>query len=306
MAKKRPAKKAAKAKRKTVKTAKRAVKKTAKKAAKKAAKKKVAKKKVAKKKIAKKAAKKAVRKAAKKAARKTVRKKAVKKGAKRTAKKGAKKAVKKAAKKPVRKSATRRARPVAKKAAPKARPPRKPPLRVVQPPPPAAAPVPEPITRPSMPPVGSLAPDFELMDGQGRSHRLSEYAGKRIVLYFYPRDNTPGCTKEACGFRDTLGDFDALNTVVFGVSPDSVDSHKRFAATFSLPFPLLADQDHAVAEQFGAWGEKTRSGHTSVGILRSTFVIDTEGRIEKVFENVKAEGPRTGRVGILARLERFQ
>jgi peroxiredoxin Q/BCP len=134
---------------------------------------------------------------------------------------------------------------------------------------------------------GTMAPDFTLpADGSGEVS-LSDYRGKKIVLYFYPKDNTSGCTKEACGFRDDYSELLAAGAAVLGVSPDSVKSHDGFKAKYSLPFALLSDPDHRVAEMYGAWGEKKMYGRTYEGILRSTFLIDEEGRIFKVFPKVK-------------------
>jgi peroxiredoxin Q/BCP len=154
----------------------------------------------------------------------------------------------------------------------------------------------------TMPQPGEYAPDFELVDGDGAAHRLSDCRGKRVVLYFYPRDNTPGCTKEACGFRDTLADINKHNALVFGVSPDKPESHQRFSEKFNLPFPLLSDPEHAVAEQYGAWGPKNMYGKTVYGIIRSTFIIDADGRIARVFPKVKAEGHERQVLGVLETL----
>ena len=137
---------------------------------------------------------------------------------------------------------------------------------------------------------GDLAPDFELADETGERFRLSAFRGNTVVLYFYPADDTPGCTREACGFRDRYVHFLKANAVVLGVSPDPAESHAAFKEKFSLPFPLLVDEDHAVAERYGAWGEKTWKGETFEGILRSTFVVGPTGRIEKIFRNVDPEG----------------
>ncbi|MBN2446393.1 MAG: thioredoxin-dependent thiol peroxidase [Phycisphaerae bacterium] len=142
----------------------------------------------------------------------------------------------------------------------------------------------------NIPAPGTFAPDFELMDGSGHAHRLSDYQGRRVVVYFYPKDDTPGCTTEACGFRDSHSDYASVNAAVLGISPDSVESHERFAQKFALPFPLLADPEHAVVEQYGAWGAKQMYGNATMGVLRSTFIIGPDGRIEHVFENVKADG----------------
>ena len=134
---------------------------------------------------------------------------------------------------------------------------------------------------------GTMAPDFTLQADGGGEVSLSDYRGKKVVLYFYPKDNTSGCTKEACGFRDDYSDILAAGAAVLGVSPDSVKSHDGFKAKYSLPFALLSDPDHSVAEMYGAWGEKKMYGKTYEGILRSTFLIDEEGRITKVFPKVK-------------------
>lgn len=136
---------------------------------------------------------------------------------------------------------------------------------------------------------GTLAPDFTLPTDGGSEVTLSEYRGKKVVLYFYPKDDTPGCTTEACSFRDAYSEFILAGAVVLGVSPDSVKSHDRFKAKFSLPFALLSDADHHVAEKYGAWGEKKMYGKTTMGIIRSTYVIDEEGRILKVFPRVRPE-----------------
>lgn len=140
------------------------------------------------------------------------------------------------------------------------------------------------------PKTGDFAPDFALPDERAQTHTLSQYRGQRIVLYFYPKDDTPGCTTEACGFRDRLGSFTDCNAIVLGVSPDSVASHQRFVQKYGLNFPLLADEGHRVAEQYGVWVEKKRYGATSMGIARTTFVIGPDGRIEHVFRNVRPDG----------------
>jgi peroxiredoxin Q/BCP len=133
---------------------------------------------------------------------------------------------------------------------------------------------------------GTIAPDFQLQADDGREIRLSDYRGKKVVLYFYPKDNTPGCTTEACSFRDGHSELVAAGAVVLGVSPDSVKSHVNFKTKFDLPFALLSDPDHQVAELYGAWGEKKMYGRTYMGIMRSTFIIDEEGVIVKVFPKV--------------------
>lgn len=137
---------------------------------------------------------------------------------------------------------------------------------------------------------GDLAPDFELPDDAGEPVRLSEYRGQPVVIYFYPEDDTPGCTVQACGFRDDFKAFEELDAVVLGVSPDSVESHRAFKRKFKLPFLLLSDPEKRVMTQFGSWGEKNLYGQNVVGTIRSTFVIDAEGRIAGIFRNVRTEG----------------
>ena len=137
---------------------------------------------------------------------------------------------------------------------------------------------------------GKPAPDFELATDTGERVKLSDYRGQPVVLYFYPKDDTPGCTVEACGFRDSYADFEKRGAVVLGVSPDDVASHVKFKNKFSLPYPLLADPEHEVAEQYGVWGEKKLAGKTYVGVKRSTFVIDADGNVAKVMHNVKPDG----------------
>ena len=137
---------------------------------------------------------------------------------------------------------------------------------------------------------GITAPDFSLADENGAMHRLSDYAGKPVVLYFYPKDDTPGCTTEACGFRDQYADYTEAGIVVLGVSPDSSSSHTKFKTKFNLPFTLLADEDHKVCELYGAWGPKKFMGREYYGVLRTTFLIGPDGKILKVFEGVKPDG----------------
>ena len=134
---------------------------------------------------------------------------------------------------------------------------------------------------------GTAAPDFSLDASGGGTVKLSDYRGQRVVLYFYPKDDTPGCTTEACNFRDDYSEIIAAGAVVLGVSPDSVKSHDKFQQKYELPFPLLSDPDHQVAEIYGAWGEKKMYGRTYMGIIRSTYVIDEEGIIVKVFPKVR-------------------
>jgi peroxiredoxin Q/BCP len=134
---------------------------------------------------------------------------------------------------------------------------------------------------------GGTAPDFELQSDTGETVRLSALRGKPVVLYFYPKDHTSGCTTQACGIRDAWAEFERAGAVVLGVSPDDVASHESFRADYELPFTLLADPDHRVAEQYGVWAEKSRYGRTYMGIVRSTFVIGADGTVEKAMRNVK-------------------
>ncbi|HEV7299425.1 MAG TPA: thioredoxin-dependent thiol peroxidase [Tepidisphaeraceae bacterium] len=143
----------------------------------------------------------------------------------------------------------------------------------------------------NLPTVGSKAPDFTTSSSTGKPISLSDYAGKQaVVLYFYPRADTPGCTKEACGFRDALADYDKAKIAVFGISPDPEKDVTKFAEKFHLNFPLLADEDHAITEKYGVWGEKSMYGKKYMGANRTTFVIDKAGNIAHVFERVKPEG----------------
>jgi len=134
------------------------------------------------------------------------------------------------------------------------------------------------------------APDFELPDETGKLRTLSEFRGQPVVLYFYPKDDTPGCTVEACNFRDDYHIYRENGVTILGVSPDSAKSHTKFIDKFSLPFPLLADEGHKVCDAYGAWGEKKNMGRTYDGVLRTTFLIGPDGTILKVFENVKPAG----------------
>jgi thioredoxin-dependent peroxiredoxin len=138
--------------------------------------------------------------------------------------------------------------------------------------------------------AGDQAPRFTLAADDGRTVRLEDLAGRPVALYFYPKDDTPGCTKEACSFRDAWDDIQATGAVVLGVSPDSRSSHEKFRTKYRLPFPLLSDPDHAVAEAYGAWGEKSMYGRTYEGVLRTTFLIDGAGVVRRVFEKVRPEG----------------
>ncbi len=138
--------------------------------------------------------------------------------------------------------------------------------------------------------VGDEAPNFELASDTGEDVRLSDSKGRKVILYFYPKDDTPGCTTEACELRDRMPAIEEKEAVILGVSPDGVKSHQKFKAKYQLPFTLLVDTDHKVAVAYGAWGEKKLYGRRYEGILRKTFLIDERGRIERVFENVKAKG----------------
>lgn len=137
--------------------------------------------------------------------------------------------------------------------------------------------------------INDPAPDFALPDEQGNIFSLEGLRGKIVVLYFYPRDNTPGCTKEACGFRDHYADFQAQNIVILGISVDDVKAHAKFIKKFDLPFPLLVDSEHQVAIAYESYGLKKFMGKEYMGIMRNTFVIDPEGKIQKIYLNVKPE-----------------
>ncbi len=138
--------------------------------------------------------------------------------------------------------------------------------------------------------AGSVAPDFSLEDQHGKSHSLKDYAGKWVVLYFYSKDDTPGCTKEACNFRDNIPSLQDKNAIVLGVSADTVQSHKKFANKYDLPFLLLSDPDKTVIEAYNVWREKNMYGKKRMGIVRSTFVIDPDGKVAKPWYNVKVAG----------------
>lgn len=139
------------------------------------------------------------------------------------------------------------------------------------------------------PQIGDPAPDFVLPDQDGRDHRLSDYKGNWVLLYFYPRDDTPGCTKEACAFRDSFPDFGRLEMRVVGISVDSVQSHAKFAAKYELPFTLLSDEGKDVVSQYGVWGKRKFIGKGFEGTQRTSFLIDPNGKIAKVYEKVKPE-----------------
>jgi len=136
---------------------------------------------------------------------------------------------------------------------------------------------------------GTAAPAFNTNDANGEIISLKDLRGQKVVLYFYPKDDTPGCTKEACSFRDEFAKFKKRGIKVLGVSPDSEASHKKFETKYKLPFTLLADKDHAIADAYGVWGEKKFMGRTYMGVQRTTFLIDEKGKIKKVFEKVKPE-----------------
>ncbi|MCY3567797.1 MAG: thioredoxin-dependent thiol peroxidase [Chloroflexi bacterium] len=135
---------------------------------------------------------------------------------------------------------------------------------------------------------GDQAPDFELADQDGTVHKLADYAGQTVVLYFYPRDDTPGCTKQACSFRDEMDEIQAEGAVVLGVSTDDAESHRKFIAKHELNFPLLVDSEAEVSTRYGAWGEKVLYGRKSIGMTRATFVIGPDGALTKVWKRAKA------------------
>jgi thioredoxin-dependent peroxiredoxin len=137
--------------------------------------------------------------------------------------------------------------------------------------------------------VGDAAPDFAVPSDTGEMVKLSDFRGKRVVLYFYPKDDTPGCTTQSCGFRDHHIEIEEKNAVVLGVSPDSVKSHQRFKTKYNLPFTLLVDTDHRLAEAYGVWGEKSMMGKKYMGVIRSHFVIDEQGNIADAQVNVSPQ-----------------
>jgi thioredoxin-dependent peroxiredoxin len=136
---------------------------------------------------------------------------------------------------------------------------------------------------------GATAPAFKTTDENGETVSLKDLRGQKVVLYFYPKDDTPGCTKEACSFRDAFSKFKKRDIKILGVSPDSEKSHQKFVTKYKLPFTLLADTDHSIAGAYGVWGEKKFMGRTYMGIHRTTFLIDEKGKIKKIFEKVKPE-----------------
>lgn len=137
--------------------------------------------------------------------------------------------------------------------------------------------------------IGNKAPAFTLSDQDGKIHSLSDYLGKKVLLYFYPKDDTPGCTTEACNFRDGYEEFSKMGLIILGVSKDSVKSHKKFAEKFTLPFPLLSDETGEVVEKYDSWGKKKFMGREYMGIFRNSFLIDEQGKIAKIYEEVKAK-----------------
>ena len=137
---------------------------------------------------------------------------------------------------------------------------------------------------------GAKAPAFTLPDAEGNKVSLADFAGHKVVVYFYPRDDTPGCTKEACQFNDALSQFEGLGIPVIGISPDKQASHVKFRDKYGLQFPLLSDPDHKIMEKYGAWGEKIMYGKPTTGVIRSTFLIDDKGKVARAWYSVKADG----------------
>ncbi len=152
--------------------------------------------------------------------------------------------------------------------------------------------------------AGVPAPDFELLDDTGVRRHLSDFRGQPVLLYFYPADDTPGCTKEACHFRDDYSAYQKAGVTILGVSPDSVQSHVKFRAKYRLPFPLLADEDHRVCDAYGVWGSKKLMGRAYDGVLRTTFLIDGQGKIVHVFENVRPAEHSSQVLDVLNSLQR--
>ena len=147
--------------------------------------------------------------------------------------------------------------------------------------------------------VGDKAPGFSLRDQNGNSVSLDGYLGKKVIVFFYPKDDTPGCTVEACNFRDDFELYEEKNAVLIGISKDGEESHKKFISKFNLPFTLLCDEDHAVAEAYGAWGEKSMYGRKYMGIVRTTVVVDAEGNVEQIYEKVKPKDHSKELLGVL-------
>lgn len=209
----------------------------------------------------------------------TKKKKAKRKAAKKSSKKKAKKKTKAKKTKPKKAEKPRARKPKAKQKA-------KPPVT------PAAAPsVPPPVPEVATVALidGDAAPDFSAATDEGHFVSLSDFRGKKLVLYFYPKDDTPGCTREACAFRDGISQIQARGAVVLGVSADSVESHRQFRDKYNLNFPLLSDEDKKIVQAYGVWKEKNMYGRTFMGIERTTFVIDEEGKIRKIFPKVNVE-----------------
>jgi peroxiredoxin Q/BCP len=150
--------------------------------------------------------------------------------------------------------------------------------------------------------VGDKAPSFSLKNTEGKTVKLSDFKGRKLALYFYPKDMTPGCTKEACGFRDDFAELKKRGVEVVGVSGDDQALHQKFTAAYSLPFTLLSDPTHEVMEKYGAWGEKNMYGKKIVGVLRSTFIIDEEGRIAHIFRKVKTDTHSQDVIAVIDRL----
>ena len=134
------------------------------------------------------------------------------------------------------------------------------------------------------------APDFELLDENGTPKNLSDYLGKPVLLYFYPKDDTPGCTTEACEFRDDYDQYENAGVIILGVSPDSPKSHKKFKEKYNLPFTLLSDEDHSICKLYEVWGKKSMYGKEYYGVLRTSFLINSDGQLIEIFENVKPKG----------------
>jgi peroxiredoxin Q/BCP len=151
-------------------------------------------------------------------------------------------------------------------------------------------------------PAGVPAPNFKLADENGEPHELKEYLGQPVVLYFYPKDDTPGCTTEACNFRDDYSAYTEAGVIILGISPDTPESHKRFKQKFHLPFKLLADEGHKVCDIYGVWGLKKNYGREYQGVLRTTFLIDPDGMVSRVFENVR---PAQHSQEVLSALQEF-
>jgi len=147
--------------------------------------------------------------------------------------------------------------------------------------------------------VGDKAPDFSLRDQNGNIISLDSFLGKKVIVFFYPKDDTPGCTIETCNFRDDFELYEEKNAVLLGISRDGEESHRKFISKFNLPFTLLCDEDHAVAEAYGAWGEKSMYGRKYMGIIRTTVVVDTDGKVEQVFEKVKPKVHSKELLGVL-------